>query len=139
VLIHDSYPDMRLFHSLLRGDFTSGWLQPLQWPLASLLGVLIIYFQACPITYAILHTLFYLSHCFNSREFNRLVLYLSFCTGSIYYRQHNKQLVVMVLQRHVSTHTSHRQVTFRTFWFEQYYYLQFWRLLVAVKWWLSLH
>jgi hypothetical protein len=39
------------------------------------------------------------------------------CIGSIYYRQHNKQLVIMVLQRHVSTHTSHYQVTFRTFWF----------------------
>jgi hypothetical protein len=39
------------------------------------------------------------------------------CIGSIYYRQHNKQLVIMVLQRHVSTHMSHRQVTFRTFRF----------------------
>jgi hypothetical protein len=38
-------------------------------------------------------------------------------TGSIYYRQHNKKLVIMVLQRHVSTHTSHRQATFRTFRF----------------------
>ena len=39
VLIHDSYPDVRLFHSLLRGDFPSRWLQLLQWPLVSLLGV----------------------------------------------------------------------------------------------------
>ena len=28
-----------LFHSLLRGDFPSRWLQLLQWPLVSLLGV----------------------------------------------------------------------------------------------------
>ena len=33
VLIHDSYPDVRLFHTLLRGDFPSWWLQLLQWPL----------------------------------------------------------------------------------------------------------
>jgi hypothetical protein len=26
------------------------------------------------------------------------------CIGSIYYSQHNKKLVIMVLQRHVSTH-----------------------------------
>jgi len=39
VLIHYSYPDMRLFHSLLRGDFLSWCLQLLQWPLVSLLGV----------------------------------------------------------------------------------------------------
>ena len=39
VLIHDSYPDVMLFHSLLRGDFPSRWLQLLQWPLVSLLGV----------------------------------------------------------------------------------------------------
>ena len=39
MLIHDSYPDVRLFHSLLRGDFLSRWLQLLQWPLASPLGV----------------------------------------------------------------------------------------------------
>jgi hypothetical protein len=39
------------------------------------------------------------------------------CIGFIYYRQHNKQLVIMVLQRHVSTYTSHRQATFRTFRF----------------------
>jgi hypothetical protein len=32
------------------------------------------------------------------------------CIGSIYYRQPNKQLVIMVLQRHASSHTSHRQV-----------------------------
>jgi hypothetical protein len=60
------------------------------------------------------------------------------CIRSIYYRQHNKQLVIMVL-RHVSTHTNHRQVTFRTFWFQQYYYLHFWRFLVDMKWWLSLY
>jgi hypothetical protein len=46
---------------------------------------------------------------------NAPVLNFSYSIGSIYYRQHNKQLVIMVLQRHVSTHTSHRQVTFRTF------------------------
>ena len=39
VLIHDSYSDVRLFHSLLRGDFPSRWLQLLHWPLVSLLGV----------------------------------------------------------------------------------------------------
>ena len=38
VLIHDSYPDVRLFHWLLRGDFPSRWLQLLQWPRVSLLG-----------------------------------------------------------------------------------------------------
>jgi hypothetical protein len=31
------------------------------------------------------------------------------------FRQHIKQLVAMVFLRHVSTHTSHRQVMFRTF------------------------
>ena len=39
VLIHHLYPDVRLFHTLLLGDFPSRWLQPLQWPLVSLLGV----------------------------------------------------------------------------------------------------
>jgi len=39
VLIHDSYPDVRLFHSLLCGSFPSRWLQLLQWPMVSLLGV----------------------------------------------------------------------------------------------------
>jgi len=39
VLIHDSYPDVRLFHALLCGDFPSRWLQLLQWPLVSLPGV----------------------------------------------------------------------------------------------------
>ena len=39
VLIHDSYPDMRLFHLLLRGVFPSRWLQLLQWPLLLQLGV----------------------------------------------------------------------------------------------------
>jgi hypothetical protein len=39
VLIHYSYPYVRLFHSLLRGDFHSRWLQLLQWPMMSLLGV----------------------------------------------------------------------------------------------------
>ena len=39
VLNHDSYPDVRLFNSLLRGDFPSRWLQLLLWPLVSLLGV----------------------------------------------------------------------------------------------------
>jgi len=39
VLIRDSYPDVRLFHSLLCGDFPSRWLQLLQCPLLSLLGV----------------------------------------------------------------------------------------------------
>ena len=39
VLIHDSYPDVQLFHSLLLGDFLSRWLQLLQWSLVSLLGV----------------------------------------------------------------------------------------------------
>ena len=39
MLIHDSYPDVRLFHSPLRGDFPSRWLQLLQWPLVSKLGV----------------------------------------------------------------------------------------------------
>ena len=34
-----TYPDVRLFHSLLRSDFPSRWLQLLQWPLVSLLGV----------------------------------------------------------------------------------------------------
>jgi len=35
VPIHDSYPDVRLFQSLLRGDFPSRWLQLLQCPLVS--------------------------------------------------------------------------------------------------------
>ena len=35
----DSNPDVQLFHSLLRGDSRSRWLQLLQWPLVSLLGV----------------------------------------------------------------------------------------------------
>ena len=35
LLIHDSYPDVLLFHSLLCGDFPSRWLQLLQWPLVS--------------------------------------------------------------------------------------------------------
>ena len=39
VLTHDSYPDVLLFHSLFRGDFPSLWLQLLQCPLVSLLGV----------------------------------------------------------------------------------------------------
>jgi len=39
MLIHDSYPYVRLFLSLLRGDFPSRWLQQLQWPLMSLIGV----------------------------------------------------------------------------------------------------
>ena len=39
VLIHDSYPDVRLFHSPLRGCFPSRWLQLLQWSLVSQLGV----------------------------------------------------------------------------------------------------
>ena len=39
VLIHDSYPDVQPFHSLFHGDFPSQWLQLLQWPLVSLLGV----------------------------------------------------------------------------------------------------
>jgi len=39
VLIHDSYPDVQLFHSTLRGDFPSRWLQLLQCPLVSLMGV----------------------------------------------------------------------------------------------------
>ena len=39
VLIHDLYPDVWLFHSRLRGDFPSRWLQLLQWSLVSPLGV----------------------------------------------------------------------------------------------------
>ena len=39
VLIHDSHPDVRLFHSLLCSDFPSRWPQLLQWPLVSLLSV----------------------------------------------------------------------------------------------------
>ena len=39
VLVHDSYPNVRLFRSLLHGDFPSRWLQLLQWPLVSLPGV----------------------------------------------------------------------------------------------------
>jgi len=39
MLIHDSCPDVQLFHALLRGDFPARWLEPLQWPLVSLLGV----------------------------------------------------------------------------------------------------
>ena len=39
VMIHDSYPDVRVFHSLLRGNFPSRWFQLLKWPLVSLLGV----------------------------------------------------------------------------------------------------
>jgi hypothetical protein len=39
VLIHDSYPGVRLYHSLLCGDFPSWFLQLLQWPVVSLLGV----------------------------------------------------------------------------------------------------
>ena len=34
LLIHDSYPDVPLFHSLLRGNFPSWRLQLLQWPLS---------------------------------------------------------------------------------------------------------
>jgi hypothetical protein len=42
--------------------------------------LLIIYFQACPITYAILHALFYLPHCLSSCDFNHLVLsYIFYC------------------------------------------------------------
>ena len=39
MLIHDSYPDVLLFHSPLRGDFPSRWLQLLQWLLVSPLRV----------------------------------------------------------------------------------------------------
>ena len=39
MLIRDSYPDVLLFHSLLRGDLPSRWLQLLQLALMSLLGV----------------------------------------------------------------------------------------------------
>ena len=39
VLIHESYPDVWLLHSWLRGDLPSRCLQLLQWPLVSLLGV----------------------------------------------------------------------------------------------------
>ena len=39
VLIHDSYPDVRLFLSLLRDEFSSRWFQLLQCPLVSPLGV----------------------------------------------------------------------------------------------------
>ena len=39
VLIHDSQPDVLLFHSLLRGDFPSRLLQLLQCPLVSVQGV----------------------------------------------------------------------------------------------------
>ena len=39
VLMHDSYPVVSLFHSLLHGDFPSRWLQLLQCPLVSQLGV----------------------------------------------------------------------------------------------------
>ena len=39
VLIHEPYQDVRLFHSLLSGDFPSRWLQLLQWPVVSLFGV----------------------------------------------------------------------------------------------------
>ena len=39
LLIRDSYPDVPLFQSLLRGDFISQWLQLLQHPLVSLLVV----------------------------------------------------------------------------------------------------
>jgi len=39
VPIHDSYPDVRLFHSLLRGDYPSRWLQPPQCPLVSVISV----------------------------------------------------------------------------------------------------
>ena len=35
MLINDSHPDVRVFHSLLRGDFPSRWLQLLQWPLTT--------------------------------------------------------------------------------------------------------
>ena len=38
VLMHGSYPDVGLFHLLLRSDFPSRWLQLLQWSLMSLLG-----------------------------------------------------------------------------------------------------
>jgi len=37
VLIYDSYPDVRLFHALLRGDFPSPWFQLLLWSVVSLL------------------------------------------------------------------------------------------------------
>ena len=36
VPIHDSQPDVPLFHFLLRGHFPSRCLQLLQWPLVSL-------------------------------------------------------------------------------------------------------
>jgi len=39
VLINGLYPDVRLFHSLIHSDFLQRWLQLLQWPLASILGV----------------------------------------------------------------------------------------------------
>jgi hypothetical protein len=39
VLIHDPYPDVWLFHTLLCGNSPSRWLQLLQLPLVSLLGV----------------------------------------------------------------------------------------------------
>jgi len=38
-LFNDSHSDVRLFHSLLRCDFPSRWLQLLQCPLVSLLDV----------------------------------------------------------------------------------------------------
>jgi len=40
VLINDSYPDVSLFHSLLRGEFPSRWLQEPQCSLVSLTQML---------------------------------------------------------------------------------------------------
>jgi len=39
VLIHVSYPDVRLLYALLRVDFPSRWLKLLQWLLVSLLSM----------------------------------------------------------------------------------------------------
>jgi len=38
-MIHDSYQDVPLFHSLLYSYFPTRCLQPVQYPLVSLLGV----------------------------------------------------------------------------------------------------
>jgi hypothetical protein len=40
---------------------------------------LIVYFQACPITYAILHALFYLPHCLSSCDFINCLVLSSIC------------------------------------------------------------
>jgi hypothetical protein len=57
--------------------------------------------------------------------------------GYIYYRQHNKQLVVMVFTTCFDLHESSSGYVQNLLVFALL--LQFWRLLVGMKLWLSLH